>query len=194
MVDVFQRVFGSITKIIRELWLEQNNDRYRPLQGQKRMTKIMEATQTVPRLYSFQLLIMPQHDSRYFVKSLEEMLERSAPRMLTCATRWKIGIYQSIRQVKLISKKMTVPIWKVWDQDRIDELVKKVDKKRITQSKQKKYNERRITTTLKVTNRWNSTSKATDYKGKAHSQATFDHLETFELKKNNDLFGDTFND
>ena len=89
---------------------------------------------------------------------------------------------------------MTVPIWKIWDHDRIVEPVKKVDKRQITQSKQKKYNERRITTTLKVTNRWNSTSKATDYKGKAHSQATFDDLETFELKNKNDaLFGNAFN-
>ena len=42
--NVFQRMFKSITKIIRELWLEQHTDRHRPLQGQKRMAKITDAT------------------------------------------------------------------------------------------------------------------------------------------------------
>ena len=80
--DVFQRVFESITKIIRELWLECNTDCHRPLQGQKRIAKITEATRTVTNLYSLRSLTMPQHDSKYFAKLLEEMLEQSAPRML----------------------------------------------------------------------------------------------------------------
>jgi len=42
--DVFQKVFESITKIILELWLKRNTDRHLPLQGQKRMAKITEAT------------------------------------------------------------------------------------------------------------------------------------------------------
>ena len=50
--DVFRRVFKSIIWIIRELWLEHNMDRHRPLQLQKRMAKITEATQTVTVLYS----------------------------------------------------------------------------------------------------------------------------------------------
>merc|ERR1712194_494546 len=62
-------------------------------------------------IYSLRSLIMPQHELKYFVMPLEEMLEQSAPRMLAWATRWKIGIYQSIRQAKLLSNKMTVPIW-----------------------------------------------------------------------------------
>ena len=51
-VDVFRRVFENITKIIRGLWLERNMDHHRPLQGQKRITKITEATQTVTHVYS----------------------------------------------------------------------------------------------------------------------------------------------
>ena len=73
--DVFHRVFESIIKIIRELWLERNIDCHRPLQGQKRIAKITEVTRTVTDLYSLRSLIMPQHDSKYFAKPLEEMLE-----------------------------------------------------------------------------------------------------------------------
>ena len=51
-----------------------------------------------------------------------------------------------------------------------------------------------MTTTLKVTDRWKSTSRVPDYKGKTYSQATFDDLENFVQEKNNDLFGDAFND
>ena len=58
---------------------------------------------------------------------------------------------------------------------------------RIVQSKQKKYKETRIMTTLKVTDRWKSTSIVPDYNGKIYSQATFGDLETFVLKKNDDL-------
>ena len=76
-------------KINRELWLERNTDRHRPLQGQKRIAKITEATQTVTELYSLRSLIMPQHDTKYFAKPLKEMLEQSAPRMLAWATQWK---------------------------------------------------------------------------------------------------------
>ena len=102
-VDVFQRVFKSITKIIQELWLGRNIDRHRPIQGQKHKAKITESTRTVTELYSLQSLIMSQHDLRYFAKPLEEILEQSAPKMLVWATRWKIGIYQSICQAKQIS-------------------------------------------------------------------------------------------
>ena len=96
-VDVFQKVFKSIPKIFQELWFERNIDRHRPLQGQKRMAKITEATQTVIDLYSLCSLIMPQHDSKYFTKSLEEMLEQLVSRMLAWATRWKMGICKIIR-------------------------------------------------------------------------------------------------
>ena len=51
--DVFQRMFVNITKIIKKLWLERNTDHHRPLQEQKRIAKIIEATQTVTDLYSF---------------------------------------------------------------------------------------------------------------------------------------------
>ena len=65
----------------------------------------------------------------------------------------------------------------------------------MTQLKQRKYKATRITTTLKVTNCWKSTSRVPDYtKGETYSQATFDDLETFEFKNNNDLYGDAFND
>ena len=55
--------------------------------------------------------------------------------MLAWAMRWKIGIYQSIHQEKLLSKQKTVLIWKIWDPDRADEPEKKVDKRKITQLK-----------------------------------------------------------
>lgn len=70
---------------------------------------------------------MPQYDSKYFARTLDEMLEQSPSRMLAWATRWKIGIYQNIRRAKQISKQMTVPIWKMWDPDRTNEPEKKVD-------------------------------------------------------------------
>jgi len=71
-------------------------DRHQPLQGQKRIARITEAARTVTDLYSLQSMIMPQHQSRYFAMPLEEMVEQSAPKMLAWATRWKMGIYQSV--------------------------------------------------------------------------------------------------
>ena len=85
-----------------------------------------------------------------------------------------------------------MPIWEIWDPERIDEHGKKCEES-YSQNKIK-FKETIITTTLKVTNHWNSTSRAPDYKGRTYSQATFDDLETFELKKNNDLFCNAFND
>ena len=49
--DVFQRMLAGIIRIILELWLERNTDCHQPLQGQKRIAKIIEATQTVTDLY-----------------------------------------------------------------------------------------------------------------------------------------------
>ena len=63
---------------------------------------------------------------------LEEILEQSAPKMLAWATRWNMGTYQSSCQEKLLSKKMIVPIWKIWDHDQTDGPIKKVEKTRIT--------------------------------------------------------------
>ena len=95
--DVFQRVFLEIVGVIRELWLERNTDRHQPIQGQQQIARLTEATRTVTELYSLQSLIMPEHESKYFAMPLEEMVEQLAPRMLAWATRWKMGIYQSVR-------------------------------------------------------------------------------------------------
>jgi len=133
--DVFQRIFQAIVVIIRELWLERNTDRHQPIKGQQRIARITEATRTVTDLYTLKSLIMPEHQSKYFAMPLEEMVKQSAPRMLAWATRWKMGIYQSVRRAKLASKQLTVPIWKIWDHNRTDDPTKKVDKRRLQQNK-----------------------------------------------------------
>ena len=74
---------------------------------------------------------------------------------------------------------MTVPIWKIREPERIDEPVKKVDKRRITVSWKKtiKYRATRITKKLEVKERTRSTSRVTEYvEGKTYIQATFDDL------------------
>ena len=125
------------------------------------------------------------------------MVEQSAPKMMACVTRWNIGIYQSVRRAKFESKKMTVPIWKIWEPDRIDEPTTKVDKRRITASvkKTKKYKATRITNKLKVKERTRSTSRVTEHvEEKTYLQATFDDLEAVVMEKNNALYRDAFND
>jgi len=188
-------MLAGIIRIIRELWLERNMDRHQPLQGQKRIARITEAARTVTDLYSLQSMIMPQHQSRYFAMPLEEMVEQSAPKMLAWATRWKMGIYQSIRRAKLASKQMTVPIWKIREPERTDEPEKKVDKRRLKQTKQKKYKASSITDKLKVTTHTRSTSRApVQAKEKKYLQVKFDDLEVVVMEKNAALYGDAFND
>ena len=109
------------------------------------MAKIAEATRTVTDLYTLKTLVLPEHEPKYFAMPLEEMVEQSAPRMLAWATRWKVGIYQSVRRAKLASKEKTVPIWKIWDHDRTDEPIKKVDKRRLQQNRKRKYKPTSIT-------------------------------------------------
>ena len=90
---------------------------------------------------------------------------------------------------------MTVPIWKIWDPDRTAEPAKKVDKRRIKQSKQKKYKASSITDKLKVTGSIQSTSRVTDrFKRKTYLQATFDTIEVVMMEKDPALYGDAFND
>ena len=179
------------------MWLERNSDRHNPLQGPIRIAKIIEATRTVTELYSLRTLIMSEYESKYFAIPLEEMLEQSAPKMLAWVTRWKIGIYQSIRRAKMISKRMTVPIWKIWEPERTNEPVKKVDKRRITASrkKTKKHKTTSIRNNLSVQERIRSTSRVTEYvEGKTYLQATFDNLEEVVMEKNDALYGDAGND
>ena len=122
-----------------------------------------KTTRTITYLYFLKSFVMPQHDLKYFASTLEEMLEQSSSRMLTWATRWKFGIYQSIWQIKLISKQMTVHIWKMWDPVWPNKPTKKIDRRQITKSKQKKYKDTKITAKLKVTKRPRSTSKVPQY-------------------------------
>ena len=56
---------------------------------------------------------MNEHEAKYFAMPLEEMVQQSASRMLAWATRWKIGIYTSVRRATLASKKLTVKIWEM---------------------------------------------------------------------------------
>ena len=160
-VDVFQRVFQGIVRVVREMWLERNTDMHNLLQGQKRIAKITEATRTVSELYSLRSLIMPEHESECFAMPLEKMLEQSAPKMLFLVTRGNIGIYQSVRRAKFESKKMTVPIWKIREPDRIDAPIIQVDKGRMIASmkKTKKYKTTIIMYKLKVKERIRSTSQ-----------------------------------
>ena len=70
------------------------------------------------------------------------------------------GIYQSVCRAKLASKQLTVPIWKIWEPEWTDEPEKKVDKKRLKKTKQKKYKATNITNKLKVKDRTRLTSRA----------------------------------
>ena len=148
--------------IIRELWLERNTDRHQPIKGQQRMARITEATRTVTDLYSLKTLVLPEHEPKYFAMPLEEMVEQSASKMLAWATRWKMGIYQSVRRAKLASKNKTVPIWKIWDHDRTDKPITRIDRSRITKTKQKKYKTVPITNKWRVTDSNRSTSRASE--------------------------------
>ena len=195
--DVFQQVFQGIVRVVREMWLERNTDRHQPLQGQRCIAKITEATRTVTELYAMRSLILPEHMSKYFSMPLEEMLEQSAPRMLAWVTKWKIGIYHSIRQVKKLPKKLTIPIWKIWEPEQNDGPVKKVDKRRITaaEKRTKKYKATSIMNKLEVKDPIRSTSCVAEHvKGKTYLQATFDNLEELVMERNDALYGDAFND
>ena len=90
---------------------------------------------------------------------------------------------------------MTIPLWKIWDHDRTDGPIKKIDRSRITQSTQKKYKTARITTKLKVKEHIRSTSRATEQiKRKTYVQVKFDDLEAVVMEKNDALYCDAFND
>ena len=177
------------------MWLERNKYRHDPMQGQQRIAKLTEATQTVGELYSLRTLIMKQHESVYFTLPLAEMLEMSVTYMLSWTNRWKLGIYQSMRRAKLISLKLTRPIWKMWDPDRTFEPTKKVDQRRVTKSTQKKYKLTRITTKLRVTKSKRSTSKAKGYEKKIFKQKLMNEctLKDYTPVVNDALFGDAFN-
>ena len=90
---------------------------------------------------------------------------------------------------------MTVPIWKIWEPERTDEPEKKVDKRRLKQTKQKKYKATSITNKLKVTKRTRSTSRApVQADKKKYLQVKFDNLKVVVMEKNAALYGDAFND
>ena len=95
--DIFQRLFDTITNIVHELWLERKTDRHNPAQGQLQMAKATEATRTVIQLCSLGNLVMTQYDLQYFALDLPQMMEQSYSQMLQWATRWKLGIYHSMK-------------------------------------------------------------------------------------------------
>ena len=100
-----------------------------------------------------------------------------------------------MKQVKILAKQLTVPIWKIWNHDRTEKPITKVDRSRITQSKQKIYKTARITNKWKVTDSNRSTSRASEpVILKTYVQAKFDDLEDVMMEKNDALYGDAFND
>ena len=129
------------------------------------MARITEAMRTFTDLYLLQLLVMPEHTSKYFAMPLEEMVEQSASKMLAWVTPWKMGIYQSVRRAKLASKKMTVSIWKIWDHNRTDEPTKKVDTRCLQQNRKRKYKTTSITNKWKVTKSINQPCHRTSQRG-----------------------------
>ena len=90
---------------------------------------------------------------------------------------------------------MTEPIWKIWEPEWIDEPKKKVDKRRLQQTRQEKYKATRSTNKMEVTGHTKSTSRVTELvKGETYLQATFDDLEAVVMGKNDALYSDAFND
>ena len=91
---------------------------------------------------------------------------------------------------------MTVPILKMWDPDRTDEPIQKVDKRRVTETKEKKYQETHITDKIKVTHRNQSTSTVKEYTERKFTQENMtDYAQKdYEPVLNDALFGDAFND
>ena len=83
----------------------------------------------------------------------------------------------------------------MWDPNRIFEPEKKVDRQRITKSKQRKYKVTRITTKLRVTKSRRSTSKAKGYKERFFKQKLLHECTSKEFTPvvNDALFGDAFN-
>ena len=96
-----------------------------------------------------------------------------------------------------MSKKLTIPIWKIWEPERTNEPVKKVDKRRITASRKrtKKYKATSIMNKLEVKESIRSTSRVAEHvEEKTYLQATFDNLEEVVMERNDALYGDAFND
>ena len=92
---------------------------------------------------------------------------------------------------------MTVTIWKIWESERINEPITKVDKRKMIafMKKTKKYKTTSIMNKLKVKERIRSTSRVTKYvEGKTYLHATFDNLEAVVMEKNDALYKDTGND
>ena len=88
-----------------------------------------------------------------------------------------------------------MPIWRIWDHDRTDAPIQKVDKRRLQMNRQRKYKPTSITHKLKVTDTTRSTSRASEpVLWKKYIQATFDDLEEVAMEKNDALYGDAFND
>ena len=98
--------------------------------GQLQIAKITEATREVETLYSLRSLIMPEHGSKYYAMELPEMIEQSYTKMLKWVNRWKSGIYHSMKSQKTIATSDNLPIWKIWNPDKIKEPNKIVDRKR----------------------------------------------------------------
>lgn len=128
---------------------------------------------------------------------LQKILEQSYIQMLKQTTRWKFGVYQSMRRAKLASTQMIVPIQKIWDPDRIDEPEKKVDYRRCQVKEKCTFKETKKTNCSKVT-RKRSTSKAPE-KVIRRMYREQESINVFALKdfmpRVIDLiFGDTDND
>ena len=84
----------------------------------------------------------------------------------------------------------------MWEPNRKSEPEKKVDRQRITNSKQRKYKATRITNKLKVTKRKRSTSKVKGYKERFFNQKLLHKCtpKEYTLVVNDGLFGDAFNE
>ena len=86
-------------------------------------------------------------------------------------------------------------MWKIWEPERIDEPEKKVDERRLQQTRQKKYKATSITKKLKVKECTRSTSRVpVQVEEKKYLQITFDDLEVVLMEKNEALYSDAFND
>ena len=176
--------------------------------GQLRIAKMTEATREVEALYSVRPLIMPEHDSRYYAMSMDEMIEQSPTRMLKWVNRWKHGIYHSMRRQQSRAASNTIPIWKMWNPQLQTEPKTIVDRKRSQATYKKELKEKKKLKDMKMTSvfglksKRKSTSRApVEYSEKTYSDQKMDlfirknipECAAFELQVIDSEYGDGWN-
>ena len=117
--EAFHSFFQAIVPFIEEMRKDRCIDRNTPVvRGRKVVAEYDSLTKKITHLYTLREMVIPEDELKIFNETLEIRLEATHQQLKKWMKRWRPVIDHSMKMVKEMAQKRSMPIWRHYTADR----------------------------------------------------------------------------